>query len=102
MTDVNEGTTSYHTYSLLDEDGAAVSAVEALEYKITNNLGVELLAWTAIAAPSATGEITVSATVNTKSSENDFKRYITLRATYNSGMKITNEFDYVIADLKGI
>lgn len=102
MSEVNEGTTSYHDYSLLDEDGDAVSSLEALEYKVVSNLGTVWVDWTSIDSPTATGTITVSATTNTKAAANDIKRYVTLRATYNSGKKITNEFDYTLVDLKGI
>ena len=102
MSEVKEGTTSFHDYAILDEDGVAIETVDGLEYKVSNNLGAALVAWTSVAAPAGTGTITVSASVNTKTSPADVKRYVTLRATYDTTSKVVNEFDYNIVDMVGI
>ena len=102
MSEVKEGTTSFHDYALLDEDGVAVGLVDALEYKVSNNLGATLVAWTSISSPTPTGTITVSATTNARTGPSDVKRYITLRATFDTTKKIVNEFDYDLIDMIGI
>ena len=43
MSEVKEGTTSFHDYALLNEDGVAIETVDGLEYKVSNNLGAALV-----------------------------------------------------------
>ena len=100
-TSVIEGSTSYHDYSFVDADGAAITSVEGLEYKLSSKFGT-LIDWTAITDLTPPGTLEISGTMNTKSKKADSLRYLTFRATHNGGNIITCEDTYSLTDLVGI
>ena len=97
-TTIKEGSTSYHSITITNEAGVAVTP-EALRYRLVAGNGIELVAWTDL--PTSTTEIEVSAAHNTVGASGK-RRYLTVEATHGGGDKITNELTYILIDFQGI
>lgn len=98
MAKVNEGSTSYHDFTLLGVDGGGV-VPEALRYRLTAGNGVELIPWTQLALDCR--QIEISAELNTIGDSGPW-RYLAIEATHSGGDKITEEKVYKINELKGV
>ena len=95
---VNEGTTSHHSLSVFDKDGAVV-VPESLRYRVTAGDGSVLIDWTTVSATST--EIELGAAINTISKSGN-RRHLTVEATHNSGETITAEIEYALTNLMGV
>ena len=97
-TSVNEGSTSYHTFTITNRAGDPVSP-SALRYRLLASGGVVLVPWATLNTQAT--EIEVSAANNTIGTYGR-ARFLTIEATHSGGDVITEELEYELRDLKGI
>ena len=95
---LNEGSSFYYTVNFTDIEGNPI-LLEALQYRLVDSKGLELLPWTTIAPETSTIIIPGNLNVLSRSAR---PRRLTLRAEYNGGDNLTDEIQYIIKDLVGI
>lgn len=94
---VNDGSTSYHSISILDHNDAVV-VPESIRYRVVSGQGTQKIGWTSVNAE--TTEIEVSAAANTIGADG-IERYLTVEVTHNGGRKIMGEAHYTLVNLQG-
>lgn len=81
---VNEGDFAVITYTLSDEDGDPINAVDLLEWKLSDGTNI-LVDWTEVVAPDLpSGTIKILGEFNRVTDLID--RFFTLHANYSSGV----------------
>ena len=94
---INEGSTSYHSIAIVDQNGALV-VPQSLRYRLKASSIDIIQDWTSI--PTDSTEIVVTPEQNTIGPAWK-ERFLTVEATYNNGQKITSEIGYTLVDLVG-
>ena len=79
---VNEGQTATINYSLADEDGDPISAIDSVEYKLSDGL-TTLIDWTSAPADAPNGSIVIPGSKNIVSGLGGVERYFTLHTVLN-------------------
>lgn len=93
---VEDRTTSYHDYQLLDKNGDELSTAEVLKYKLSDGLNA-LIDWTNINPPVGSGEIEIDGDFNTPENCGLKNRFLSIYAA-NGGEKKTITIRYVVKD----
>ncbi|MDH3267858.1 MAG: hypothetical protein OEM46_03285 [Ignavibacteria bacterium] len=100
---INEGQTSYHTFSFYDEDDQEVVPDSVFYCMIDYDSREKIIDWTEVSAaqeveveiPAAKNEIEVSGTKYSR------ERAVCIQAVYNTDKVLNDEDRYRIVDLKG-